>query len=422
MWPIMPYACRRWRSSITIARRTADGSNVADPIDDALTPEEHGLIEAAQALRAELIGRSQEIDQLRQLPQELAERLAGLGFYRLVVPPALGGLGVSPATLCRVCEALAGGNGSAAWCVFIGATSQYLFGAAAPSLLEKMLANPHVVTSGVFADSGTARAEARGGQPGYLINGHWRWGSGCHNAAWISGGVHQIDHAGEPVAGDTLTRVFFQPTEIEILDTWHVSGLRGTGSSDFVARDVWVPAERVCAGIDGSPYAQLPIYRFPRFALLGIPIGAICLGMARASLEEVLGVAQQKTPQGSRRTLAMRPALHKDLAVADAELGAARAHFYQCVGAAWAHARHAMETLEHRRAVRTANVHAVTTSMRVIDRMYTVMGGTSVFESSCLQQHFRDVHVASQHMMVAEPVMELAGRVMLGLDDSAPGL
>ena len=56
-------------------------------------------------------------------------------------------------------------------------------------------------------------------------------------------------------------------------------------------------------------------------------------------------------------------------------------------------------------------------AIRVIDRMYTLLGGTSVFETSCLQQHFRDVHVASQHMMVAEPVMELAGRVMVGLDD-----
>jgi alkylation response protein AidB-like acyl-CoA dehydrogenase len=64
----------------------------------------------------------------------------------------------------------------------------------------------------------------------------------------------------------------------------------------------------------------------------------------------------------------------------------------------------------------------VNTSIEVIDKMYTAVGGTSVFESSCLQQHFRDVHVASQHMMVTEPVMELAGRVLLGLDEEAPGL
>ena len=64
----------------------------------------------------------------------------------------------------------------------------------------------------------------------------------------------------------------------------------------------------------------------------------------------------------------------------------------------------------------------MTTSAQVIDRMYTVVGGTSIYEESALQRHFRDVHVASQHMMVSEPVMELAGRVITGVEDNAPGL
>jgi alkylation response protein AidB-like acyl-CoA dehydrogenase len=78
--------------------------------------------------------------------------------------------------------------------------------------------------------------------------------------------------------------------------------------------------------------------------------------------------------------------------------------------------------VQQRQKLRAANVHAVNTAVDVIDKMYTLVGGTSVFETSCLQQHFRDVHVATQHMMVGEPVMELAGRVLLGLDDVAPGL
>ena len=72
--------------------------------------------------------------------------------------------------------------------------------------------------------------------------------------------------------------------------------------------------------------------------------------------------------------------------------------------------------------MRSSTVLAVNTSIEVISQMYRLVGGTSIFETSCLQQHFRDVHVASQHMMVGQPVMELAGRVLLGLDDSAIGL
>ena len=381
------------------------------------------VLDAAESLRPELSERRREIDELRQLPQDLADRLAALGFYRLVVPESLGGLGISPTTFCQLCETLAKANGSTAWCIFIGATSQYLFGALPQTQLQRMLENPNVITSGVFADSGTALYEERDGQAGYLINGHWRWGSGCRNAEWISGGIHEVGAQGEAVVGaPLLTRVFFRPEEIEIADNWHVSGMRGSGSSDYVAKNVWVPSERMAGNVEDGDHASEPIYQFPKFALLGIPIGAICLGMARACIDEVIGAAKEKTPQGSRRPLSSRPSVHIAVAGADAALSAARAYFYQSIDAGWAAAQTAPGSLEDRRNMRTANVHAVNTAIEVIDRMYRLMGGTSVYETSCLQQHFRDVHVAAAHMMVGEPVMELAGRVMLGLDDQALGL
>ena len=381
------------------------------------------VLDAAESLRPELSERRREIDELRQLPQDLADRLAALGFYRLVVPESLGGLGISPTTFCQLCETLAKANGSTAWCIFIGATSQYLFGALPQTQLQRMLENPNVITSGVFADSGTALYEERDGQAGYLINGHWRWGSGCRNAEWISGGIHEVGAQGEAVVGaPMLTRVFFRPEEIEIADNWHVSGMRGSGSSDYVAKNVWVPSERMAGNVEDGDHASEPIYQFPKFALLGIPIGAICLGMARACIDEVIGAAKEKTPQGSRRPLSSRPSVHIAVAEADAALSAARAYFYQSIDAGWAAAQTAPGSLADRRNMRTANVHAVNTAIEVIDRMYRLMGGTSVYETSCLQQHFRDVHVAAAHMMVGEPVMELAGRVMLGLDDQALGL
>jgi alkylation response protein AidB-like acyl-CoA dehydrogenase len=384
---------------------------------------EKKLMDSAIALQPELERRGGEIDQLRQLPQDLADRLAQLGFYRLIVPEDLGGLGVSPEAFCKICEQLAMANGSTGWCIFIGATSQYLFGALQTTQLETMLQNPNVITSGVFADSGSALFESRDGQPGYLINGHWRWGSGCRNAEWISGGIHEIDAQGQRVTRDTpLSRVFFRPEEIAIQDNWHVSGMRGSGSSDYVAENVWVSAQRLAGNVEDTPQGHKPIYQFPKFSLLGIPIGAICLGMARASLNEVIRVSKEKTPQGSRRTLALRPSLHIDIAQTDTALNAASALFYQSIQEGWKNAQLAPGDIEDRRKMRTATVHAVNTAIKVIDKMYSVVGGTSVYETSCLQRHFRDVHVASQHMMVGEPIMELAGRVMLGLDDKAFGL
>ena len=94
-----------------------------------MTNKHQLLIDSASALQQELTERGGEIDALRQLPQDLAEKMAAKGFYSLCTPEEIGGLAQDPATLYRVCETLAAANGSAAWCVFIGSTSQYLLGA-----------------------------------------------------------------------------------------------------------------------------------------------------------------------------------------------------------------------------------------------------------------------------------------------------
>ena len=198
--------------------------------------------------------------------------------------------------------------------------------------------------------------------------------------------------------------------------------MRGSGSSDYVAKDVWVPAERLAGDVQDSEYAQLPIYQFPKFALLGTPIASICLGMAQACLDEVLEESKRKTPQGSRRPLSLRPSLHIAVAESETILRSARELFYADIKESWRRAQSGPGSLEDRRLMRTSTVHAVNAALNVIDRMYTIMGGSSVYETSCLQRHFRDAHVASQHMMVGEPIMELAGRVMLELDDQAFGL
>ena len=381
------------------------------------------------ALAAEWIptlrSRSVEIDRLRQLPQDLAEALAADGFYRTLVPPDLGGMGLAPTAVAQISETLAMGNASAAWCTFIGSTSQIMFAALKPEQLVEVLENPDVITAGVFASSGRATpASDPDGTDGYVVSGRWAWASGCHNSAWISGGV-QIDGQDSGDSGlPALGRAFFRPDEIVIHDDWHTSGLRGSGSSTFECHDVWLPAPRIANGADilRSPYAAEPLYRFPLFGLLALPIGAIALGMARACVDEVIEVAKAKVPQGSRRTLGQRPALHSAVAVADTEIRAARTLLYATIDVAWDRAQHRLASVETRRDLRTATVHAMQTSMRVIEAMNAAVGGAAIFESSPLQRHLRDIQTASAHFMVAMPVMELAGRTFFDPDMDTSGL
>ncbi len=377
---------------------------------------------AVTALLPELNERSDEIDRLRQLPQDIAKKLAEAGCYRLCAPTGAGGLDLGVRGMCEVSELLATANGSAAWCAFIASTSQMNAAGATVSFREAELLDPGIILAGVFSPSGTAMAEARDGVDGYLVNGHWRWGSGCHNAHWISGALTEVDHDGAPIKGSTMTRVFLHPDEVDIQDNWHVTGMRGTGSSDFLATDLWVPASRAIRSNRSGAFADEPVFRFPLFGVLSTPMGAIALGMARACVDEVATLALTKTPNGSRRTLATRPLVHFQFAEAKTKLQAARALFYQAIDEAWAKALVGDTDLEDRLAVRTANYHAVHTSAAVIDRMYSIVGGSSVYETSPLQRHKRDVHVATQHMMNADSVMELAGRVMFGVDERGAGL
>jgi alkylation response protein AidB-like acyl-CoA dehydrogenase len=239
-----------------------------------------------------------QIEGSRQLPQSLALDLAKAGFYKICTPVGLGGLGSSPETFCQVCEILAEASGSAAWCVFIGATSQYMLPALDPSMSAEITSDPYVITSGVFAYSGTATPAMKDGNSGFLVNGRWDWGSGSLNAAWISGGVLITDQNGEKIRdadGNFVeARAFFQPGEINFLDNWHVSGLRGSGSTSYTAENIFLPSKRVAMveDLSLSEFASEQIYRYPKFGFLAIPIGAVCLGMARASVDELINVAK----------------------------------------------------------------------------------------------------------------------------------
>lgn len=407
---------------MTEAIARASDPPVGVAADRTRTERANVALASAEALIPELAERSGEFERLRQLPQDIADKMAAAGLYRLCAPVGAGGLDVGVRALCETVEMLARGNGSAAWCAFIASTSHLNMAGASDRFRAGLDDESTLILAGVFSPSGTAVAESRDGVDGYLVNGHWRWGSGCRNAHWISGALTEVGADGGPVDDSLVSRVFLHPDEIDIHDTWHVSGLRGSGSSDFSATDVWVPAERAVVMTNSTAYADEPVFRFPPFGVLGPPIGAIALGMAKASLDEVATVAQTKMPNGSRRTLAMRPKVHFDYAQAHTEYRAARALFYEAIDGVWAKALDGPTDLGDRLAVRTANNYALNTAVTVIDRMYSIVGGTSVYETSPLQRNFRDVHTASQHMMVADSVMELAGRVLLGVDTKGAGL
>jgi alkylation response protein AidB-like acyl-CoA dehydrogenase len=365
--------------------------------------------EAVRALAPTIRAQAEHIERERRLPIELVRALARAGVFRLCVPRALGGEEAEPDVLVGTLEDLARADGSTGWCAMIGATS----GVTSAYLPEREArdifgASREVIAGGVFAPMGSATREGAY----YRVTGRWRFASGCQHCDWLMGGCI-ISDDGPPRARMAL----FPAGDAEIVDTWTVSGLRGTGSHDMVVRDLRVPVTRSVSITDERPVAEGALYAFPVFGLLAIGIAAVALGIARGALDEIERLATEKTPTGSRRLLAERPVVQAEIAEAEATAGASRAFLREVIDEAWTTARAAGAIpIALRGRLRLAATHATTASARAVDVAYTAGGGTAVYAESPLQRAFRDIHVVTQHMMVAPATWELAGRVLLGLD------
>lgn len=369
----------------------------------------------ARALLPVLRERAAEIEANRRLPRDLAERFSSAGFYRMLVPREYGGLECSPAEAMEAIEILARGDGGSAWCSFIGSTSGTVLAMLAPDAAQEIFSTPETRLGGVFAPKGKARTEG----DGYRVDGTWAWGSGTENCDWVMGGclVYDGDTLQKRSNGAPVQKMMLAPvSDIEFLDTWHVSGLCGSGSTDFAMNDIFVPMRRsVALGVDRP--IDRPLYRFPQFGLLGMGIAAVTFGLARAAMDELISIAGGKQPSGSSRSLAARASTQSDVSEAEALYRSARAFYYETIESAWESAcEEGRIGVEHRRDIRLATTHATRSNARVVDLMYGLGGGTSVYRKSPLQRIFRDVHVATQHMMVAPPTFELTGRLLLGLE------
>jgi indole-3-acetate monooxygenase len=366
------------------------------------------LIDRASALARELAATT---ERERALPETLLEELRATGLMRAGVPAALGALEASPATTLRGAETIARGDASAGWCVSIAATSSLLSAYLPTAAAAEIFADPHTVAAGVWAPRGRAAIV----DGGIKVSGRWSFCSGISHSQWLFAGC-VLDERQAGTAGPTL-RVAAMPTaELEILDTWHTSGLCGTGSHDAVANDLFVPDHHVLSLVDSGPFVDAPLYRFPIFGFFALSIAAAALGNARGAVDELIELASAKTAQGSSRTLAERPSTQAAVGEAEAALRAARALYYEAIEEAWDAAQRSGSVEESLRVgLRLAATHAVRSSAEIARAMYDIGGGTAIYADSPLQRRFRDAHTATAHFQVNPAIWELTGRVLLGV-------
>jgi alkylation response protein AidB-like acyl-CoA dehydrogenase len=365
-------------------------------------------IARAEALEPIVRQYADEADQERRLPAPVAKSFAEQGLYRLGAPKDFAGEEADPMTQMAAIETISRFDGSAGWNLMIGIET---FGLVAPGLsaCRELIEDPMVVMCGSTAAIGRAEKDGEG----YRVNGQWQFVSGCHNST-IFGATVRLYDKGEPVG--TPVYALIAAPDFKILDTWHVGGMRGSGSHDVTVSDIWIPAKNIAAPIGGVK-SDHPLMRFPTGARLAFNKVAVSLGLARAGLDAFIDLAQGKTPRFTSKKLQQRPAAHRAIAEAEARYNGCRASVYGLTEAMWRKILAGHQVTPQERAIyQIACSDAARGCVEAVEWVAEAAGTTANQIGHPLERINRDVRVVRQHLTVASHHMDDGGRVLLGLE------
>jgi len=279
-------------------------SGTSKPVGDSLSRTENAdRAVSLEAVRADLVTLAarhrQEGDALRRLPPALAEAFLRHDIYRMLLPPDLGGAAVDPMDYLQLVEDVARVDGSTAWNLAIGIGSALYVGYLPPERSRAMFAERACCIAGAYAPFG--RGEVVDG--GYRVSGRWGWASGIDQARWVVFGF-TIPAGRAPEESRAAAWQALAPREaFRALDTWHVSGMRGTGSFDHEVENLFVPAEMTFRMFLGEPRHPAPFFKLPG-AFFAAVVASVTIGIALGAVEGLKRLASEK--QGLAGRSAMR--------------------------------------------------------------------------------------------------------------------
>lgn len=388
------------------------GGEVSTAESDGAPTDTTEIRDQVAALLPEIRARGDEVAALRQLPSDLVASLQTAGAFRIAMPRSWGGPELPLREQIEIVEMLATADPSVGWCVMIGSDGGFYSSFLDDESGRELWPDLDVPTAGWVFPAGRAREVA----DGYVVQGHWSFGSGCTSAGVIGGGCLVVDDDGEYVLGaDDQPRALFAlapASSFEILDTWHTTGLAGSGSNDYRCRDLFVPRRHTFRFTD-DVQRDGALYAF-RGAFVANMQG-VGLGLARRALDEAIEIASTKVlrPQ----MVDMRDVARVREAIADAEmlLRSARAYVYDSIDAAWARLAAGGEMTTRERAdLALSRVQSFRVAKQVALAMVQLTGTQAIYRTSVLDRLVRDAITINQHVAASAGLVEAVGGMLLG--------
>ena len=357
-------------------------------------------------------------EQQRYMAQPIFDAIRQIGINQMSVPRAFGGPQAEPLAQLRVIEEIARQDGSTGWNVLIwvgtGLFSDYL----AEDVAQELFGNGQEI---VIGGALNPTAQARPVPGGLRVTGRWAFGSGYHYLTTLVAGCVVMDGEHPRMLDNGMPEMYvvlLSPSECEMIDTWHTAGLRGTGSHDFRAADVFVPMERaipLSAFFVGPTARPSTALRTPFYDFASTQIATVGLGIARDAIESFKSLASGKIPAIGTTSLGNLQTIQQRVGRAEALLRAARAYLFTTVEEVTsAHQAGSPVRDDDSADLRLAAAHAAQNAVEVVDLMFDAGGGSSIYATNRLERCFRDVHMVPHHMMVSPLNVEMVGQYLLG--------
>jgi alkylation response protein AidB-like acyl-CoA dehydrogenase len=381
------------------------------------------IVDAALALRPLLEKNAAEAENIRRLPEENVHALQQAGLWKVQTPRRFGGLEAPLATKIEATAALAMGCPSTAWVFFIlnichWAASLYCDRAQR----EVWGGNRDARVCGVLPPWSKTKKVAGGLE----VTGKWAFASGCAHADWAVLGIPVVDRDGSPVDEGLAV---IPRTQWTIEDTWHVAGLRGTGSNTIVANEVFVPDHRILSmsraiqGDYATEHTDEVCYRTSLFPQFAIELAGVQLGIGRAALQYVLDKASVRGVTYTKYAKQTQSVGHH-LGVAEAAMlvDGAGLHAHRAVDDIWSAAERGVKMDYLARArVRADTGWAVRQTLQALDKLLTLHGTSALAEFNPLQRWWRDANIGGRHAVADQMLnLEVYGGALLGAEPITP--
>lgn len=365
-----------------------------------------GGAEQFDNLLSQIRDRREEFEQQHYVSDDIVQRFREIGIYRAFVPKEHGGDERSPIEFLLAIEAISEADGSAGWVASFGVCESYL-GALPLDSVHKTWVNP----DDVFAGAMFPLQPAVVADDTYVLNGRWKWASGCMSADRIGVGIM-------PDEEGALPRMAVLPREAVEIDTgsWDTHGMAGSGSFDIICNDVTVAVDDTF--VRGAPLTpDGPFFRYPTIAIAAQVLAVTSLGVARAAMDIVRDAAAARVSATGAPNLGDRAYVQIEMAKAEARIRAARLFFYDSIEVAWQKLLKGEELdIETRSMLRLSCTHVTRECAAATQAAYAVSGMEAAYHDNHLSRCFRDIHMPTQHAFMGEITYQNAGAVLFDRD------